>query len=99
MNVQTVSQITAQDLVEYLRLPDATEEDEKTLNSLLSIAKAYVSKYTGRSLVELDEFSDVCIVIMVLVQDMWDNRTLYVDNSNVNRVVESILNLHSVNLL
>jgi len=38
-------------------------------------------------------------VLLVLVQDMWDNRTLYVDKSNVNKVVDSILGLHAVNLL
>ena len=32
-------------------------------------------------------------------QDMYDNRALYVDNSNVNRVVENILGLHQRNLL
>ena len=37
--------------------------------------------------------------VLVLVQDMWDTRTLYVDKGNVNRTVESILNLHSINLL
>ena len=47
----------------------------------------------------LDDLQDVIIVVMILVQDMWDNRTLYVDESGVNKVVESILGLHSVNLL
>jgi len=55
--------------------------------------------YTGRTLEELDELQDVIIVILILVQDMYDNRTLYVDSTNINHVVESILDLHSVNLL
>lgn len=95
--ITKVSQITADDLVEFLRLPDATADDKQTLNNMLGIAKAFVSNYTGRQI--LDEFQDFVIVCFVLVQDMWDNRTLYVDTTNLNNVVESILNMHSINLL
>lgn len=99
MNVTKVSEITAQDLEEYLRLVDPTQDDLNTLNSLLTVAKVYVGEYTGRQISELDDYRDIVIVVMILVQDMWDNRTLYVDTNNANKVVESILNLHSVNLL
>ena len=100
MNViNKVSDITIPDLSDYLRIAELTNDDVNTLNTLLTVAKAYVSKYTGRSIEELDDFSDVVIVIMILVQDMWDNRTLYVDNTNLNHVVDSILGLHSVNIL
>lgn len=99
MNVTKVSEITAQDLAEYLRLVDPTQDDLNTLNSLLTVAKVYVGEYTGRQITELDDYRDIVIVVMILVQDMWDNRTLYVDTNNANKVVESILNLHSVNLL
>lgn len=100
MNViNKVSDITIPDLSDYLRIAELTNDDVNTLTTLLSVAKAYVSQYTGRSIDELDDFSDVVIVILILVQDMWDNRTLYVDNTNLNKVVESILGLHAVNLL
>ena len=99
MNVTKVSEITAQALAEYLRLVDPTQDDLNTLNSLLTVAKVYVGEYTGRQIAELDDYRDIVIVVMILVQDMWDNRTLYVDTNNANKVVESILNLHSVNLL
>lgn len=99
MNINTVSQITASDVAEYLRITDATTEDLNTLNTLLTVAKEYVSQYTGREIQDLDNYKDIVIVVLILCQDMWDNRTLYVDSSNVNKVVESILGLHSVNLL
>ena len=38
-------------------------------------------------------------VVFILCQDMWDNRTLYVDKSNLNKVVDTILGMYSVNLL
>lgn len=99
MNINTVSQITASDVAEYLRITDATTDDMNTLSTILNVAKVYVGEYTGRSLAELDIYKDIIIAVFVLCQDMWDNRTLYVDSSNVNKVVESILGLHSVNLL
>ena len=99
-NITKISDITYQDLADYLRICDTlTADDINTLNTLLSVAKAYVTQYTGQTLLSLDEMQDVIIVILILVQDMWDNRTLYVDTNNSNKVVESILNLHQVNLL
>jgi hypothetical protein len=99
MQITKVSDITSQDLAEYIRLPDPTSDDINTLSTLLTVAKVYVGEYTGRTIQELDDYKDVIIVILVLVQDMWDNRTLYVDSDKANMVVDSILGLHSVNLL
>lgn len=100
MNALTkVSDITVTDLINYIRIDAVTTDESDTLNTLLSVAKSYVEQYTGRTIEELDGLQDVVIVVLILVQDMWDNRTLYVDTTNVNKVVESILNLHAVNLL
>lgn len=97
-NITKVSDITTADLWEYLNpADDMTASDANTLNTLLSVAKAFITDYTGRE--DLDDFQDFVIVALVLVQDMWDNRTLYVDKSNLNKVIESILGMHSVNLL
>ena len=100
MNLITkVSQITAADVADYCRITELTNSDTNTLNNLIGIAKAYIEQYTGRTEAQLDDFQDFVIVVLILCQDMWDNRTLYVDSSNLNTVVESILGLHSVNLL
>ena len=61
------------------------------------MATTFIKNYTGQS--DLDNFQEYVIVVFILVQDMWDNRTLYVDTTNVNKVVDSILGLHSINLL
>lgn len=97
--ISAVSQITAQDVADYLRISEVTQDDTNTLNTLLTVAKAYIVQYTGQTLENLDTLQDIIIVVFILCQDMWDNRALYVDSSNVNKVVESILGLHSVNLL
>lgn len=98
-NITKVSEITYEDLSKYLRLSEVTQEDINTLNTLLNVSKAYIMGYTGQTNKTLDNFQDFVIVVLVLCQDMWDNRTLYVDNSNLNNVVQGILDLHSVNLL
>ena len=97
--ITAVSQITAQDVADYLRISEVTEDDTNTLNTLLTVAKNYIVNYTGQTLENLDTLQDIIIVVFILCQDMWDNRALYVDSSNVNKVVESILGLHSINLL
>ena len=96
-NITKVSDITYTDVAEYMRLSEITNSDINTLNNLIGIAKTFIQKHTGRT--DLDEFQDFVIVVMVLVQDMWDNRTMYVDTTNLNFVVDSILGLHAVNLL
>ncbi len=99
MVITKVSDITATSLAEYLRLVDPTTDDMYTLASLQGVAETYISQYTGKTIEELDGYQDIVIVVMILVQDMWDNRSLYVDTTNTNKVVESILSLHSENLL
>lgn len=97
--ITKVSQITDTDVANYIRLVETTNEDLITLNNLIGIAKTFIMNYTGRSEKELDNYQDFVIVVLILCQDMWDNRTLYVDKANLNKVVETILGMHSVNLL
>lgn len=97
--ISKVSDITAQDIADYIRLSEVSADDINTLNTLLTVSKTYIMQYTGRTEEELDSYQDFVIVCLILCQDMWDNRALYIDKSNINRVVESLLDLHSVNLL
>lgn len=98
-NITKISDITYQDLASYLRLVEVDEAETNTLNNMLNIAKNFISKYTGRTLEDLDKYNDLVAVVFVLVQDMYDNRSLYVDKSNLNNFVETTLGLHQINLL
>ena len=95
--ITKVSEITVNDLAEYLRIYELDENETTLLNNLLNVAKSFIKSYTGQE--DLDKYQDFVIVTLVLVQDMYDNRTLYVDTKNLNTVVETILGMHSVNLL
>lgn len=98
-NITKISEITYEDVAEYLRLSEVTEGDQNTLNNLIGIAKTFIMNYTGISEDDMDNYQDFVIAVFVLCQDMWDNRTMYVDSGNLNYVIESILGLHQVNLL
>jgi len=97
--ITKVSEVTAADLAEYLRVGEVTESEEGFLNTIIGAAKSYMTKYTGLTAEQSDESSDIVIALLVLCQDMYDNRALYVDSANVNLAVQSILDMHSVNLL
>lgn len=98
-NITKVSDITYSDIASYLRLSDITEDDQNYLTTLINISIDYISKYTGIANDDLDNYTDLIIVVFVLCQSMYDDRTMYVDNSNLNKVVETILGMHQNNLL
>ena len=92
-----VSEITLKDIAAYLRLDD--DFDTAQLQPIFDAAVHYIRDYTGLTGEEIDEHEDFYIAVMVLCQDMWDTRCMYVDKSNVNKVVDTILGMHRVNLL
>ncbi|MGF7059283.1 head-tail connector protein [Brassicibacter mesophilus] len=103
-----VSEITVNNIAEYLRL-ETGEYNELELANLLNVAKKFISEYTGipittedTTIKTLDDYEDFYIVVMILCQDMHDNRALYdskVNEENLNMVVKTILGMHSKNLL
>ena len=99
--VSKVSEITVQDVADYLRLVDY---DEGEIETYLNIAKNYISNYTGipeanedeeEEIETLDSYADFVIVVYILCQDMNDNRSMYVNSGNINKVVQSILDMHT----
>ena len=95
--VSKVSEITTQDIADYIRLDEVSDADQKQLETLFIIAKDYITNYTA--LDDLDEYADLVIVVYILCQDMWDNRTMYIDKGNINKVVQTILDMHTRNNL
>lgn len=99
--VSKVSEITIENVADYIRVDDYETSDIETY---LNIAKNYISSYTGIPITSedgesLDDFPDFVIVVYILCQDMHDNRTLYVDKNNINKVVQTILDMHGRNFL
>lgn len=101
-----VSEITVNDIANYIRLTEVSDEEKKELEIYLKVAKNYISNYTGipetsttDGAETLDSYADFIIVVYVLCQDMYDNRAMYVDGKNINRVVQTILDMHTRNNL
>ena len=88
-----VSEITINDIIDFIHLDEVGDAEKNQLEKLLNIAKDYIKNYTA--LDDLDEYEDIVYVVYVLCQDMWDNRTLYVDKGNMNKVVQTILDMHT----
>lgn len=98
-NIQKVSEITYEDAAQYLYIDEITPADRNLLITLIGVARSFVSGYTGLTDAEIDEIPDFVIVVLILVQDMYDNRTRYVDSTALNQTVETILGMHRRNLL
>lgn len=101
--VSKVSEITTEDVANYIR---EDEYEFAEMDTYLNIAKSYISNYTGipvesddEDAETLDSFADFVIVVYVLCQDMYDNRTMYVESGNINKVVQTILDMHTRNNL
>lgn len=97
--IKKVSEITFLDVADYIRLDNPDEKEQQLLENLINISKNFIVNYTGKTLEQLDKYQDFVIVVFIICQDMYDNRVLYVDKNNLNKVVETILGMHSENLL
>lgn len=97
--ITKVSEITSTDVANYLRIAELSAEDSQLISASLRVAKEYIKSYTGLDDEGMDAHVDLITVVFVLCSDMFDNRAYYVDKSNVNLLVSSILDLHSTNLL
>ena len=97
-NSVKVSDITVKDIADYLRLAEPSQEDTNFLNKCLEISKSYIKSYTGVE--DLDQIPEFVICVYLLCQDMYDNRSRYLDgNPQPNKTFDSILNLHNGNLI
>lgn len=95
-----VSEVTINDLVNFIRLDEPSEIETSELERMKDSAIAHIKTYTGLDDKSLDKYPDITQALFVLVADMFDNRNYQLDKAGgVNRMVMTILNSHSVNLL
>jgi hypothetical protein len=89
-----VSELTINEIAGYLKLNNG-EYTETELQTYLDASIAYVKAYTGLDSAGLDVHEDITIAVMILCQDMHDNRSMYAEQSSLNQVVQKILSMHS----
>jgi hypothetical protein len=92
-----ISEVEIHDLKDYAHVYH--DEDDQLFFSILPACKAFIKGYTGLSTEQMDGKEDLTIALMVLSNEMYDNRTFTVQSDKVNSVIKSILDMHSINLL
>lgn len=91
------SEITTVTVKAFLRVDHGA--DDTLIAAILSAAQSYVLSYTGLTADEADGYDDLSIACLVVCSDMYDNRTMTVENGGENKVAVSIMNLHARNLV
>ena len=76
-----------------------TTPDDEMLKVYWDAAVEYVRDYTGLTARAADKYAALTVAALALVADMYYNRNVHVDNDKINRVVQSFLSAHDVNLL
>ncbi|KAF0822515.1 head-tail connector protein [Cytobacillus firmus] len=94
-----ISEITIQELKDYAHELNDDPEINRTFTNILMACKAYIKGYTGLTLEQMDNKEDLTMVLMVLANELYENRSYTVQNDKVNTVIKSILDMYSVNLL
>ena len=96
-----VSEVTTEFISNYLRIDDVTETEKNELEIMRTSAVSYIKSFTGLDEEQIDEHEDITQALLLLVSVMFDNRNLYIDSksANINKAVECILSMHSINLL
>lgn len=94
-----VSEIDVEYLVGYLKIDDPDDDELRFIKTCLDAAKSYVRGQTGLDNEQIDMYEDITIAVLVLVQDMYDNRKMYVEKTNVNKVVDTIIHQYAENWL
>lgn len=92
-----VSELSAQTLRDYLHV-----DSDENVSMYLEGAISYVKQYAGfESDDEMNATDDVAICVLAVASDMFDQRQTQVgvNNSYINRLVDSMLFMHSKNLL
>jgi N12 class adenine-specific DNA methylase len=74
-------------------------EDDVLFDNILIACKSYIKGYTGLSDESLDLHEDLTVALMVLANELYDNRAYNIESSKANLVIQSILNMYSINLL
>ena len=96
-----VSEITQDVILNHLREEESNLEfeDINLINVMKKASIEFCKSQTNLSEEQLDQHEDITIAVLTLVSDMWDNRSMTVQRSNTNMVVDTILGMHRMNLV
>ncbi len=76
-----------------------SDDEDGMLEICAGAAKSYIKGYTGLDDAQIDEYEDITVAYLVLINDMYSSRDFSSDRASQNPVTAQILALHSINLL
>ncbi|NFH99469.1 phage gp6-like head-tail connector protein [Clostridium botulinum] len=91
-----INEVKTELLVNYC---NAYDEDKQLLEIFKDASVDYIKSYTGLTDEEINNKNDLTIALLVLVSGMFDSRSIEADKTNINLILDSILGLHSRNLV
>lgn len=91
-----INEVTTDLLINYC---NAYEEDATLLEIFKDASISHIKSHTGLSDTEINSLDDLTVALLVLVSGMFDSRSIEADKGKVNLILDSILGLHSKNLV
>lgn len=91
-----INEVTTDLLINYC---NAYEEDKTLLEIFKDASIQYIKSHTGLTDEEMNSLDDLIIALLVLVNGMFDSRSIECDKDKVNLILDNILGLHSKNLV
>lgn len=88
----TPSMIDLDFLKNYLRIDHDLDDIE--LELYLASSKSYIQNYTGLSESEMDEHIEFSIPILMLCSHFYENKSVAVSKSAIDKIFGNILNMH-----
>ena len=93
-----LSEITVEQVAAHAVVSDQ-DPDYSLIPAYLEAAKQHVLDYTGLTEEKADAKPDLAVAALILTADMLRNKEASTDTAAVNRVLQSFMDLHCVNLL
>lgn len=96
-----ISQIRTSDICNHIREIECEleEDDLILLETMKKAAIRYCCTYTGLEEEELDKYEDITVAFLMLIADMWDNRSAHSDKPQHNFLANEMLSMHATNLI
>ena len=91
------SEIDLSTVKSYLRVDG--DNDNVLLIAIISAATQYATSYTGLTVEQLDNYTDIPLAILCLCADMYELRQFTVQTTGINPTAQQILSSHSCNLI
>lgn len=75
------------------------DDSDELLTVYMDAAKRLAEDYTGLSAQQLDDYPDITVAWLNMVNEMFTQRLIMTSGTQMNEFQRQILDMHSVNLL